>query len=135
MPKFGAESLGYLHELHPDLQKVLVEAIKIVDFKITCGHRGQKAQHAAFLSGASQLDWPHGQHNKTPSEAADVGVYYAEKHGINYSEREAQYMLVGMIKSVAWYLGIKLRCGADWNGDMSTKDQTFHDIWHIELLR
>ena len=135
MPKFGTESLTFKAQLHPDLQKVLDEAIKIVDFKITCGHRGQAEQHDCFLRGASQVDWPNGKHNKIPSEAVDVGVYYVEKHGVNWSEKEAQYMLVGMIKAVAWYLGIKLRCGADWDGDMSTKDQTFHDIWHIELLR
>ena len=30
-------------------------------------------------------------------------------------------------------MGIDIRCGADWDGDNRTKNQTFHDIVHFEL--
>jgi hypothetical protein len=30
-------------------------------------------------------------------------------------------------------LGIAIRCGADWDGDGLTSDQSFHDLAHIEL--
>jgi hypothetical protein len=32
-------------------------------------------------------------------------------------------------------MGIESRMGADWDGDFDTKDQTFHDLPHFELVK
>jgi len=134
MPKFGEESLKNLKTLHPELQRLLVEAIKRVDFKITCGFRGQFEQHKAFIEGVSEKDWPNSKHNTYPSEAADVVLYYPEGQHIRWNEKENQYMFIGALRGMAWMMGINLRVGADWNGNFDIRDQKFHDIVHIEVI-
>jgi len=42
-------------------------------------------------------------------------------------------LFAGFIKGVAASMGIKLRIGADWDGDFDTNDQNFHDIVHFEI--
>lgn len=134
MPHFGTQSLANKATLHPDLQKLLDTAIKYVDFSIICGHRGQIAQHKAFITGKSEKDWPDSKHNTMPSEAADVMVYYPAGPHIRWNEENGLYLFVGFLKGVAALMGIKIRSGADWDGDFDTKDQTFNDLDHIEVV-
>ena len=128
MPSFGTESRKHLATLHPDLQKVLVEAIKYVDFSITCGFRDQLAQDRAFAEGKSKLKWPNGEHNKMPSMAVDVAPY-----PLNWNDAEAFTLLAGIIYGIACTLGVKLRIGADWDGDFNTLEHSFKDRPHLEL--
>ena len=44
MPAFSKKSLRMLQQFHPDLQKVMMEAIKIIDFSITEGARTKEKQ-------------------------------------------------------------------------------------------
>ena len=60
MPKFSKRSLENLRTCHQDIQAVLNEAIKYVDFSVTCGHRGQYEQDKAFVEGKSKIRWPNG---------------------------------------------------------------------------
>lgn len=128
MPSFGLESSRRLAELHPDLQKVMNEAIKYVDFSITCGFRNQVDQHKAFVEGKSKLDWPNGEHNKQPSRAVDVAPY-----PVNWNDNEAFTLLAGVIYGIACTMGVKLRIGADWDGDFNILEHSFKDRPHIEL--
>ena len=43
-------------------------------------------------------------------------------------------MFIGIVNERAKQLGIKLRCGGDWDGDTETTDQKFHDLPHFELI-
>jgi len=43
-------------------------------------------------------------------------------------------MLAGVMLNAAQEMGIRVRWGGDWDGDGSTKDQTFHDLGHYELF-
>lgn len=133
MPYFGSESLDNIEDLHPILKRLLLHAIKHVDFKVLCGFRGEAAQHAAFLSGASEKDWPNSKHNKKPSTAADVILYFKEGEHIRWSAKESQYMFIGFLRGLSIALRTKIRVGADWDGDFDIKDQKFNDIVHIEL--
>lgn len=133
MPKFGLESLKARASLHPELQRLLDEAIKFVDFKILCGYRGQVDQHRAFLDGASEKDWPNSRHNTMPAEAADVVLYFPVVPHMRWTEKESQYMFIGFLRGLAHAKDILLRCGADWDGDFDVKDQKFNDIVHVEL--
>jgi peptidoglycan L-alanyl-D-glutamate endopeptidase CwlK len=134
MAKFGTESLVNKATLHPKLQQLLDGAIRHVDFKIDCGHRSREAQHTAFLSGASEKDWPDSKHNTMPSEAADVILYYPVGQHIRWNEKENQYLFIGFLKGLAVSMGIKIRVGADWDGDFDIKDQRFNDLPHIEII-
>jgi len=42
MYKFGTKSQQKIATCHPDLQDILDEAIKIVDFTVLCGHRAKR---------------------------------------------------------------------------------------------
>ena len=130
MPYFGEGSLKQLATLDPDLQMVLKEAIKHVDFSVVCGHRNQQDQHAAFVSGLSEVDWPYSMHNKQPSLAVDVAPYV---HGIKWNDVEGFTLLAGIIKGIALMMNVKLRIGVDWDGDNFVREHSFIDRPHIEL--
>jgi peptidoglycan L-alanyl-D-glutamate endopeptidase CwlK len=132
MPSFGPGSLAQRATLHPRLVLVLDAAIKLFDFTIVEGHRGKAAQNAALASGASELPWPLGNHNATPSRAADLAPY-----PIDWSETEKAHLrfafLMGVIYGEARRLGVKVRFGMDWNRNLDMRDENFLDLGHVEL--
>lgn len=128
MPTFGKVSADNLATCHPDLQRLMNEVIKHADCSITCGHRGQAAQDKAVAEGKSKLKWPNGQHNKLPSRAVDVAPY-----PLNWNDTESFTLLAGVIYGVACMMGIKIRLGADWDGDFNTLEHSFKDRPHVEL--
>lgn len=139
MPQFAAGSRAELETCHPDLQAIANEAIKYFDFKVLEGHRGPAEQHAAFLAGNSQKDWPDGKHNKTPSEAIDISPYPVDWAGTEAAHQRFVY-LAGFIMLTAKKLleaGIithELRWGGDWNRNQDTRDEKFRDIGHFEIV-
>lgn len=127
--KFGQRSMQNLNECHPDLQKLFSEVIKHIDCSVIEGHRGEYTQNLYYHSGKSKLKFPQSKHNQTPSLAADVVPY-----PIDWIDRGRFYHFVGFVRGIASQLGIRIRCGADWDGDNSFKDQSFHDLPHFELV-
>ena len=61
--------------MHPDLQKLFLEAVKVRDCSIIEGYRTKDDQDAAFYAGRAKVKWPNGKHNKFPSLAVDVWPY------------------------------------------------------------
>lgn len=133
MPSFGPASLAQRATLHPDLVRILDEAIKIVNFSIIEGFRGEELQNRDFAAGKSKLRWPNGKHNGKPSRAADLAPYPPD-----WSEGELPHarfaFLAGVIWAIADRLGIKIRWGADWDRNLDPRDETFLDWGHIELV-
>lgn len=129
MPKFGQKSQERLATCHPDLQKLFNEVIKHVDCTVTEGHRGEEAQEEMFRTGRSKVRWGKSKHNSMPSLAADVIPY-----PVDWQDHRRFYMFVGFVRAIAAQMGIKIRCGADWDGDFEVKDQNFHDLPHFELV-
>jgi hypothetical protein len=104
------------------------EAIKYVDFSITCGFRNQADQDKAFAEGYSKVKWPDGMHNKNPSRAVDVAPY-----PIDWNDAEAFTFLSGIIKGLSFALNIPITCGIDWDNDLVIKEHSFKDRPHIQL--
>lgn len=129
MYKYGRTSKARLATCHPDLQRLFNEMIKHWDVSIICGHRTKEEQDAAVAAGNSKVNFPNGKHNSMPSMAVDAALY-----PIKWNDNGRNYMFVGMVKQKAKEMGINIRCGADWDGDNETHDQTFHDIVHFELI-
>lgn len=129
MPKFGKRSRANLATCHPDLQRLFNEVINHYDCSILCGHRSEEKQDEAYREGKSTVQWPNSKHNVYPSIAVDVAPY-----PIDWEELRRFYMFVGIVRGVAAAMGINIRCGADWDGDMEVKDQNFHDLPHVELI-
>lgn len=129
MFKFGERSLKNLSEAHPDLQRLFHEVIKYYDCAVIEGHRPKDEQDRAFHAGKSQLKYPNSKHNKMPSMAVDVIPW-----PVDWNDWKRFYHFAGFVKGVAAQMGIKIRCGADWDSDNDFKDQTFHDMPHFELI-
>jgi len=134
MYKFGNRSKTNLAECNIDLQKIANEAIKLIDFTVYEGRRGEKEQNKYYHAGKSQLKYPDSKHNKQPSMAFDCAPY-----PIDWSEKRRFYFLAGVIKGVALRLLAEgkithtLRWGGDWDMDGDFNDQTFDDLPHFEL--
>lgn len=128
MPQFGKISKEKLETCHPALQQVFNEVIKSYDCTVLCGFRDREAQNEAFRTGVSKLQWPYGEHNKSPSMAVDVVPY-----PIDWKNTKRFYHFAGFVLGVAQSMGIKLRWGGDWNSNNILEDQTFFDLPHFEV--
>lgn len=126
---YGKTSRSRLETCHPEIQRLFNELIKDWDISIICGHRTEEEQDAAVAAGNSKTKFPKSKHNSMPSLGIDAALY-----PIDWSDSGRHYMFVGMVKQKAKDLGINIRCGADWDGDNGTKDQTFHDLVHFEIV-
>lgn len=132
MPNFGTMSMDKLTTCDVRLQKALLTAIKFVDFTVTCGHRTETDQNAAFASGASKLKWPNSKHNTFPSLAVDIAPCVGGKIDWKDADRfkNVGFFILGILAAQ----GTEARLGGDWDRDFSTTDEKFVDLPHIEIL-
>jgi peptidoglycan L-alanyl-D-glutamate endopeptidase CwlK len=121
MPSFGPKSKRVLAECEQDIQDVLNEAIKHIDFSCIWGHRGKEDQNAAFRDGFSTVEWPNSKHNKTPARAVDIIPY----PGGFDNDDEAFFLLATYVLRAANELGVDLVWGGHW--------RSFKDLAHFEL--
>lgn len=128
MPKFSARSLKNLEQCHPLLQLLMYEAIKVTDFSVICGFRGEREQNEAYDRGNSKLKWPQSKHNQTPSLAVDIVPY-----PIDWND-ERRFRTLGTVVKEIWAQlpeekkeGWSLSWGGDW--------KTFKDFPHFELRK
>lgn len=129
MPSFSQKSLEKLNTCDPRLVKLFIEVVKHVDCTILEGHRGKEAQDAAVAAGNSKTPWPTGKHNSIPSKAVDAAPY-----PVDFNNPSRFYLFAGFVRGIASQMGIKIRIGADWDGDFDTKDQSLIDLPHFEIL-
>lgn len=129
MPALSKSSAEKLSQCHPDLQKIFNEVIKHYDCTIVCGHRNKEDQEQAVREGKSKVHFPNSKHNSLPSMAVDAVPY-----PIDWNDRTRFYHFAGFVFGVACSLGIKLRWGGDWNGDLQFKNEKFMDLPHFELV-
>lgn len=138
MPTFGTASKKALAELHPELQRLLNEAIKVTDFRILDAIRGRAAQERAKAQGNSKAGFGDSAHNYEPAIACDL--FPAPYDWNNGKAFRDLYDVLGFYdpktghgKGLALKLKIGLRSGKDWNMD---EDKTTSDAWdggHYEL--
>ena len=131
MPNFGTNSKKNLGTVHPKMRELFNTVVKVFDCSIICGYRNEEEQTKAFIAGTSTKPFPESKHNKYLSKAVDALPYPFKPK--DWKDLGKLYMFVGYVKAIADSLGIKIRCGADWDGDGNTKDQNFHDLPHFEL--
>ena len=127
MYKYSKTSRKRLDSCHPELQRLFNSLIEDYDVSIICGHRSKVEQDKAVSNGASKTRYPNSKHNSMPSLGIDAALY-----PINWNDHGRHYMFVGIVRERAKQLGIPIRCGADWDSDFATNDQTFHDLVHFE---
>ena len=135
MPKFSQKSFSQLSTCHIELQTLFYEVIRSFDCSILEGYRNEHDQEKAFIEGNTQLHYPNGKHNNNPSMAADVAPY-----PVNFSDIKRYYYFGGYVLGIAQRLKAEgkmtysVRWGGDWDRDTQTKDQSFNDLGHFELV-
>ncbi len=125
--RYGKTSKARLATCHPEIQRLFNSLINDYDVSIICGHRTEEEQNAAVAKGASKTKYPNSKHNSLPSLGIDAALY-----PIDWNDVGRHYMFVGIVRERARELGIPIRCGADWDSDFTTNDQTFNDLVHFE---
>jgi peptidoglycan LD-endopeptidase CwlK len=129
MYKFGKRSRARLKGVDSRLVNVLNELIKVMDVTIIEGVRSAETQNKYFKDGKSKLDGVNKKSNHQLGKAVDLAPY-----PINWEESNRFYYMGGIVRGIAKQLNLKIRWGGDWDSDGETKDQTFMDLVHIEIL-
>ena len=129
MYRFSPKSFSNLVTCDPRLQLVFKEVIKYRDCTILAGYRDQVTQNELFRQGRSQVEWPDGKHNQSPSEAIDVAPY-----PIDWNDIDRFHYFGGFVMGVAESCGVGLRWGGDWDMDGQVNDNRFDDLVHFELI-
>lgn len=142
--KFGKRSLDNLSTIEDDLKTILKELIKVYDFSIIEGHRSTETQKKYYREGKSTLDGVtrKSKHQSYPSRAVDLMPYKKGTNAFSGNELDNRrfYMMMGMLKVIAIRLKEEgkithsVRFGLDWDSDETFRDQTFHDLPHVELV-
>ena len=133
MRSWGNKSRTVYAELDPRLQLVCDRVLlEVADISLIAGHRGEAAQNFAFANGNSKLRWPNGKHNKLPSMAVDFQPYPMPTERAKIWAGLAY--IAGNMVAIAQQEGITLRWGGDWDSDGDLTDQTFNDLYHVEIV-
>lgn len=126
---FSEQSLAKLKTCHPKLQKLFIEVIAYYDCTIVCGYRGKEDQEQAFREGKSKVHFPDSKHNSTPSCAVDVVPF-----PVDWNDTSRFYHFAGFVYATALKLGIHVRWGGDFDGDLNFREEKFRDLPHWELV-
>jgi peptidoglycan LD-endopeptidase CwlK len=119
--------------LDPRLVRVLDRAIKVYDFSVVETIRTVAQQRENVLKNVSKtMNSKHLPDSTGYARAVDIAPYPIDWTD-NPLSRARFYYLQGVIRQAAFEERVKIRQGCDWDGDDSFKDQTFHDLPHVEL--
>jgi peptidoglycan L-alanyl-D-glutamate endopeptidase CwlK len=143
MPAFGATSLSRLQTCHPDLIRLFAEVVRVYDCTVLEGHRTEARQAQLVKSGASKTH--DSKHLAYPSLAVDVAPFPIEWPDQLTQKREMNAQRVrqswvrwgifaGIVFATAERMGIKVRWGGSWDGDMDPRGNRFEDYPHWELV-
>ena len=138
--RLGERSLKNLEGVHPNLKKIMHEAIKNspVDFTITEGLRTAKRQQQLYAQGRTtpgiKVTNRNGSTSKSNHQAkydgfghaVDLYPFFLGQVQVNHKDTIKKLQLITThIKATAKCLGIKIVCGIDWKNPF--------DPPHIEL--
>ena len=125
MPKFSKASLSKLESCHKDIQSVMNEAIKHMDFVVLAGYRTPNEQFELYKKGrtfqggkwvktgntVTNLDGKTklSNHNYSPSLAIDIAPY-----PIDWNDTDRFEALAEVVKKAAKTVGVDITWGGDW---------------------
>lgn len=135
----SAESIGKLHKVDPRLIAVVKRAIQIteVDFKVVCGIRTAEEQRQLYAQGRTKpgkiVTWTlSSRHIPDPKtglgRAVDLLPAPYDWKELGPFDKVAKAMM-----QAADELGVKLRWGANWDGDRIVREKGETDNPHFEL--
>lgn len=135
MPAFGKRSRAILDTVDPALVAVMEKVVAHRDITVISGKRGKAEQDELVARGLSKTRWPHSKHNQSrPGSSKSLAVDIAP-YPINWLDTNDFIYVAGMVQQAAFDLGVKVRCGINWDMDNDViDDQTFQDYGHFELV-
>ena len=126
----GVRRAKELSGVHPDLIKVVEAVAQQFNIVVLEGVRTKERQQELFDTGKSKtLKSKHLIQTDGNGHAVDIAP-----DPIDWSDREQFVALSFYAKGVASEMGIKLRIGTDWDGDLNIKEHSFFDGPHWELI-
>ena len=131
MPRLGKRSKERLKGVDAKMINVLNEVCKYFDITVIEGLRSQERQDELVAQGKSKTKFGKHVHGK----AVDIAPY-----PIDWDARDDFHYLGGFMLATAASMGVKIRWGGDWNasslfkGQRTTKDNSFDDLVHFEIL-
>ena len=131
MNVWGKKSYKEYLGCHPDLQWLLDELLQDVDISIIQGHRGKEEQNYYFDIGTSKVRWPYGSHNSNPSRAVDIQPHPRPSSEINMAP--ALGYIAGRAVEIGKKRNLEVIWGGDWNHNGDLTDQSFDDLFHLEI--
>lgn len=126
MPSFGKGSQSHFDKLHPDLKKVLAEAIHEFDFAIIQATRSREEQEEAFNHHCSKAHYGQSAHNFEPSYAVDCAPWPIDWSDLNRFSEMASVILKHAAK-----LNVALTWGGHW---ISIKDYPHFELSNWKQL-
>ena len=96
-----------------------------MDVTIIEGLRTKERQAELLTQGKSKTKYS----KHIVGKAVDLAPY-----PIDWNDRDRFHYMGGMLRGIANELNINIRWGGDWDSDGETKDNSFDDLVHIELL-
>jgi peptidoglycan L-alanyl-D-glutamate endopeptidase CwlK len=127
MPKFSTSSASRLDTCDERIQVICNEAIRFIDFTVTCGYRSNEEQARLYAIGRTMpghivtyKDAGQSIHNEEPSRALDFVPY-----PIDWDDLARFGEVAGIMKYIAWQEDIALTWGGDW--------VNFKDYPHIQV--
>ena len=135
---FSKSSREKLLTCDPALRAVATRALELspLDFTVVWGWRDQSQQNRMVTEKKSKTPWPNSKHNAMAEGGPSSRAFdFAPVIGgqIPWLDVPLFCVVAGVIFVAAKERGVKIRWGADWNGNWLTSDQTFMDWGHIEL--
>jgi peptidoglycan L-alanyl-D-glutamate endopeptidase CwlK len=138
---YSARSSQKLNTCHDDLVALMLEVDRGYENTILEGQRTTERQQKLYAAGRTKIDGvlKKSKHQISPQNPKSIAVDTAP-WPVDWADLKRFYFYIGYVNGIADQLyktGVmkhKIRCGADWDGDRSFKDQTFHDLPHIELI-
>lgn len=153
---FGPASRKRIDTLDEGLQRVCDRAMsfQIMDFSITQARRSHPEQKAIYAQGRESLAEVNKlrgiaglapikpsenvvvtktmNSNHLPNEQGKGDALDAAPYPYDPKDRERAWMLQGILLAAAAVEGVKVRSGADFNGDKNFRNDSFVDLPHIE---
>lgn len=129
---FGIKSQTLLKQAHPDLRRLFIRVNQIVQCTILGTGRTVRDQELNVKKGLSKtMDSKHLIQSDGFAHAVDAAPDPVNFEGAEYNKDLIYFS--GIVMGVAQELGIRIRCGCDWNRNGKVSDERFIDLDHFEL--
>jgi len=140
MPQFSQHSIDALAGVDPRLVSVIQKAIEFVDFSVLGGLRTVEQQQKNVAAGLSKtMNSRHLPDANGVGHAVDAAPYpqhWDDSPKVDPPLTRFEVDMIhfaGIVRGIAFMMGVPIRYGGDWNGDEKDVATGFRDLDHFEI--